>query len=148
MGGWRRKRAFSAAGPRSLAVGPCRRAHRWARWLCFHFRSSGGGDITLYRAGVPSATVGCGVAAKGTIRLHIDRGAVVILFFSATGNSGYVAKRIADGLGDECLDLFGRIREEDFSPHPPRERQARLGERLHPLHGVHQLLPQRGDRVR
>ena len=40
----------------------------------------------------------------------------MILFFSATGNSGYVAKRIADGLGDERLDLFGRIREKDFSP--------------------------------
>ena len=40
----------------------------------------------------------------------------MILFFSATGNSGYVAKRIADGLSDERLDLFERIREENFSP--------------------------------
>ena len=40
----------------------------------------------------------------------------MILYFSATGNSGYVAKRIADGLGDERLDLFDRIRDEDFSP--------------------------------
>ena len=34
---------------------------------------------------------------------------VMILFFSATGNSGYVAKRLADGLSDERLDLFDRI---------------------------------------
>ena len=40
----------------------------------------------------------------------------MILYFSATGNSEYVAGRIAAGLGDECVDLFDRIRSSDDAP--------------------------------
>lgn len=40
----------------------------------------------------------------------------MILYFSGTGNSAYVARRIAAGTGDECIDLFERIRGKDFSP--------------------------------
>ena len=40
----------------------------------------------------------------------------MILYFSGTGNTEYIAQLIADGLGDECLDLFGRIRTNDTSP--------------------------------
>ena len=39
----------------------------------------------------------------------------MILYFSATGNSEYVAKRIAQTTGDEVLDLFERLRSEDHS---------------------------------
>lgn len=40
----------------------------------------------------------------------------MILFFSATGNSEYVAKRIARRIGDEALNLLERFRTEDHSP--------------------------------
>lgn len=39
----------------------------------------------------------------------------MVLYFSATGNSEYVAKRIARNIDDELLDLFERIRENDTS---------------------------------
>ena len=39
----------------------------------------------------------------------------MILYFSGTGNSAYVAKRIAKATGDEAADLFGRIRDRDHS---------------------------------
>ena len=37
----------------------------------------------------------------------------MILYFSGTGNSKYVAKRIADALGDEILNLNDRIKVSD-----------------------------------
>ena len=37
----------------------------------------------------------------------------MILYFSGTGNSKYVAKRIADALGDEILNLNDRIKASD-----------------------------------
>lgn len=40
----------------------------------------------------------------------------MILYFSGTGNSEYVAKRISRAIGDECLNLFDKIRKNDFSP--------------------------------
>ena len=40
----------------------------------------------------------------------------MILYFSGTGNSNYVAKRIADALGDEILNLNDRIKSGDTSP--------------------------------
>lgn len=40
----------------------------------------------------------------------------MVLYFSGTGNTEYIAKLIADGLGDECLDLFDRTRTNDKSP--------------------------------
>ena len=40
----------------------------------------------------------------------------MILYFSGTGNSEYVAKHIADALGDEILNLNDRIKASDTSP--------------------------------
>ena len=40
----------------------------------------------------------------------------MILYFSGTGNSKYVAKRIADALGDEIVNLNDRIKASDTSP--------------------------------
>ncbi|NLL77236.1 MAG: 4Fe-4S binding protein [Clostridiales bacterium] len=40
----------------------------------------------------------------------------MVLYFSGTGNTEYIAKLIADGLGDECVNLFDRIRTNDKSP--------------------------------
>lgn len=40
----------------------------------------------------------------------------MVLYFSGTGNTEYIAKMIAEGLGDECVDLFDRIRTNDTSP--------------------------------
>lgn len=39
----------------------------------------------------------------------------MILYFSATGNSQYTAKKIAQTIGDETLDLFEKLRHNDFS---------------------------------
>jgi len=39
----------------------------------------------------------------------------MVLFFSTTGNTEYIAKKIADSLNDTALDLFPRIRENDYS---------------------------------
>lgn len=40
----------------------------------------------------------------------------MILYFSGTGNSEYVAKRIGKETWDECVSLFEKIRKGDFSP--------------------------------
>lgn len=39
----------------------------------------------------------------------------MILYFSGTGNSAYVAKRIGKKTGDEVVNLFYKIRDHDFS---------------------------------
>lgn len=39
----------------------------------------------------------------------------MILFFSGTGNSEYVAKRIAQQINEEAVNLFEKIREKDYS---------------------------------
>lgn len=39
----------------------------------------------------------------------------MILYFSGTGNSEYVANRIASELQEECFNLFDRIRNNNFS---------------------------------
>ncbi|MBZ4667449.1 MAG: flavodoxin [Defluviitaleaceae bacterium] len=39
----------------------------------------------------------------------------MVLYFSGTGNTEYIARLIAEGLGDECIDLFDRIRTNDKS---------------------------------
>lgn len=39
----------------------------------------------------------------------------MILYFSGTGNSEYVAKRICKATGDEFISLFEKIRKHDFS---------------------------------
>ena len=46
----------------------------------------------------------------------------MILYFSGTGNSNYVAKRIADALGDEIVNLNDRIKAGDTSPVKTGER--------------------------
>ena len=46
----------------------------------------------------------------------------MILYFSGTGNSEYVAKHIADALGDEILNLNDRIKASDTSPIETGER--------------------------
>ena len=46
----------------------------------------------------------------------------MILSFSGTGNSKYVAKRIADALGDEIVNLNDRIKAGDTSPVETGER--------------------------
>ena len=40
----------------------------------------------------------------------------MILYFSGTGNSRYIAKRIADALQDEAADLNAKIKAADSSP--------------------------------
>lgn len=39
----------------------------------------------------------------------------MILYFTGTGNSEYVAKRIAKATGDETLNLFQKLRKRDFT---------------------------------
>ena len=39
----------------------------------------------------------------------------MILYFSGTGNSKYVAQRIADALGDELVNLNDRIKDSNTS---------------------------------
>ena len=39
----------------------------------------------------------------------------MVLYFSGTGNSKYVAKRLAGALDDECVNLFDRIKNNDYS---------------------------------
>ena len=40
----------------------------------------------------------------------------MIFYFSGTGNSNYVAKRIADALDDALVNLNDRIKASDTSP--------------------------------
>ncbi len=40
----------------------------------------------------------------------------MVLYFSATGNTKFIAELIAERTGDEILDLTKRIKENDFSP--------------------------------
>ena len=40
----------------------------------------------------------------------------MILYYSATGNTEFVAKEIAERLDDQCLNLLERIKTQDFSP--------------------------------
>ena len=39
----------------------------------------------------------------------------MVLYFSGTGNSKYIAQKIANALDDELLDLNDRIKRADFS---------------------------------
>lgn len=39
----------------------------------------------------------------------------MILYFSGTGNSEYAARRIGQLIGDETVNLFDRLRKQDFS---------------------------------
>jgi ferredoxin len=46
----------------------------------------------------------------------------MILYFTGTGNSRYIAKRIAEALGDELLSMNDRIKAGDTSPVTSDER--------------------------
>ncbi len=39
----------------------------------------------------------------------------MVLYFSATGNTEFVAEEIARRIGDECVNLLDRIKNDDFS---------------------------------
>jgi len=39
----------------------------------------------------------------------------MVLYYSATGNTEYIAKELAKHLNDECIDLLERIKQQDFS---------------------------------
>ena len=39
----------------------------------------------------------------------------MILYFSATGNTEYIAKELAKGLDDECINLLDRVKKQDNS---------------------------------
>ena len=40
----------------------------------------------------------------------------MVLYFSATGNTEFIAKELAKRTNDECVNLLGRIKAQDFSP--------------------------------
>ena len=40
----------------------------------------------------------------------------MILYFSATGNTEFVAKEVAKRLNDECINILNRVREHDYTP--------------------------------
>lgn len=39
----------------------------------------------------------------------------MILYFSATGNTEFIAKELANQLQDECINLLDRVKQEDYS---------------------------------
>lgn len=39
----------------------------------------------------------------------------MVIYFSATGNTEYIAKEIAKQLDDECINLLDRVKNEDYS---------------------------------
>ncbi|MBR5478728.1 MAG: EFR1 family ferrodoxin [Clostridia bacterium] len=40
----------------------------------------------------------------------------MVLYYSATGNTEYIAQEIAKGLNDECLNLLDKIKRNDLTP--------------------------------
>ena len=46
----------------------------------------------------------------------------MVFYFTGTGNSGYAARRIADGLGEPLLCLNDRIKAGDTTPVETGER--------------------------
>lgn len=40
----------------------------------------------------------------------------MVLYYSATGNTEFIAKELAKCLGDECVDLLPRVKAQDLSP--------------------------------
>lgn len=40
----------------------------------------------------------------------------MVLYFSATGNTEFIAKEIAKRIDDECVNILTRVKKEDFSP--------------------------------
>ena len=46
----------------------------------------------------------------------------MILYFTGTGNSAFIAKRIAEKTGDTAVDVFPMIRENDYGSSAPAGR--------------------------
>ena len=40
----------------------------------------------------------------------------MVLYFSATGNTRFIAEELARRLGDDCIDLLERFKTHDHSP--------------------------------
>ena len=40
----------------------------------------------------------------------------MVLYYSATGNTEFIAKELARKIGDECVNLLERIKAQDFTP--------------------------------
>ena len=40
----------------------------------------------------------------------------MVLYFSATGNTEFIAKELAKRMDDECVNLLDRIKKQDYSP--------------------------------
>ncbi len=40
----------------------------------------------------------------------------MVLYFSATGNTEFIAKEIANRTNDECLNILDRVKNKDYSP--------------------------------
>lgn len=40
----------------------------------------------------------------------------MVLYFSATGNTEFIAKELAKRMGDECINLLDRIKKQDYTP--------------------------------
>ena len=49
-------------------------------------------------------------------KLHKNEGAAMVLYFSGTGNSRYLAQRIAEGLDMPLYDLNACIKAGDTAP--------------------------------
>ena len=47
---------------------------------------------------------------------EIEDNQIMVIFFSATGNTEYIAKQIAERIGDDSLNLLKRLKANDFSP--------------------------------
>ena len=50
----------------------------------------------------------------------------MVLYFSATGNTEYIAQEIAKRLDDECVNLLHRIKSNDHTPLYSEKRSPRL----------------------
>ncbi len=40
----------------------------------------------------------------------------MVIYYSATGNTEFIAKEIAQRLGDECVNILERVKKQDYSP--------------------------------
>lgn len=40
----------------------------------------------------------------------------MVLYFSATGNTEFIAKELAKRLDDECINILDRVKKQDYSP--------------------------------
>ena len=39
----------------------------------------------------------------------------MVLYFSATGNTEYIAQELATQLDDECINLLDRVKKQDYN---------------------------------